>query len=51
MVEITEVTVEQVVVTSLPPRQASLAASIEHWLGMLVEIPAAILVAMACASR
>src|SRR5579871_5727752 len=44
MVEITEVTVEQVVVTSLSPRRASLAASIESWLGMLVEIPAAILV-------
>src|SRR6516164_1572495 len=42
MVEITELTVEQV--TSLPPGRATLAASIEHWLGMLVEIPAAILV-------
>ena len=42
MVEITEVTVEQV--TSLPPRPASLVASIESWLGMLVETPAAILV-------
>jgi tripartite ATP-independent transporter DctM subunit len=44
MVEITEGTVEQVAITSLPPRPASLAASIESWLGMLVEIPAAILV-------
>src|SRR6516165_7740211 len=42
MVEITELTVEQV--TSLPPGRATLAASIESWLGMLVEIPAAILV-------
>src|ERR1700751_4275087 len=42
MVEITEVTVEQV--TSLPPHRASFIASIESWLGMLVEIPAAFLV-------
>src|SRR6201987_4767836 len=42
MVEITEVTVEQV--TSLPPHRASFLASIESWLGMLVEIPAAFLV-------
>ncbi len=44
MVEITELTAEQIVSTSLPPRQDSLAASIESWLGMLVEVPAAILV-------
>src|ERR1700751_5757235 len=42
MVEITEVTVEQV--TSLPPHRASFIASIESWLGLLVEIPAALLV-------
>jgi tripartite ATP-independent transporter DctM subunit len=44
MVEITEVTAERVVGMSLPPHRASVAASIESWFGMLVEIPAAILV-------
>jgi tripartite ATP-independent transporter DctM subunit len=44
MVEITEVTAERVVGMSLPPHRASLVASIESWFGMLVEIPAAILV-------
>jgi tripartite ATP-independent transporter DctM subunit len=44
MVEITEVTAQQVADVSLLPRQASLVASIESCLGMLVEIPAAILV-------
>src|SRR3954464_10220455 len=29
---------------SQPPRRRSLLASIEHWLGLLVEIPAALLV-------
>jgi len=44
MVEITEITVEQVAVTSLPPRDSSVVVTIESWLGALVEIPAAILV-------
>jgi tripartite ATP-independent transporter DctM subunit len=44
MVEITEVTAEQVATLSLSPRRASLVASIETCLGMFVEIPAAILV-------
>src|SRR6516165_11555850 len=44
MVEITEITAEQVTVTSLPQRDSSLVATIESWLGTLVEIPAAILV-------
>jgi hypothetical protein len=44
MVEITEITVEQVTHTSLPQRDSSLVATIESWLGTLVEIPAAILV-------
>src|SRR6516165_894051 len=44
MVEITEITAEQVVGTSLPQRDSSLVGTIESWLGTLVEIPAAILV-------
>src|ERR1700757_2765624 len=42
MVEITEVPVEQV--TSLPPPRASFVPLIQSWLGMLVEIPAGLLV-------
>ena len=41
-VEITEITMGEVALK--PPRRPSLVASIEHALGLLVEIPAAILV-------
>src|SRR5580704_11377989 len=45
-IEITEIAVGEVAIESPcePPRRPSLAASIELFLGMLVEIPAAILV-------
>ena len=42
-VEVSEITVTEVTIES-PPRPRSLVASVEAWLGLLVEIPAAILV-------
>src|SRR5215471_9715677 len=41
-VEITEITMGEVALK--PPRRPSLGASIETWLGLLVEVPAAMLV-------